>query len=373
MEHSKQILDKFRGCLYGGAVGDALGYAVEFKSADRIFKMYGEKGIQDYELSAGKALISDDTQMTLFTANGLLLGYTRGCTRGIMGEWQGYVKKAYEDWLVTQNERYNPDLLYSITWLRNVKEMFNLRAPGITCLSALESHERGSVDKPINNSKGCGGVMRVAPVGLYLPKHINNIEEIDKIGAEAAAITHGHPLGYIPAAALVHIIASCVTTDWSLEKIIEDAIATTLELYKDKKHIDEFETIMRKAVLLAKEEMNDLEAIRRIGQGWVAEETLAVAVYCALKYQNDFTKAITASVNHDGDSDSTGAVTGNILGAYLGFEKIPAKYIEPLELKEVIEEISVVLFEDCKMSEYGEYRDEKWERKYCEGSWGKEL
>ncbi len=372
MSESKE-LDKVRACMYGGAIGDALGYAVEFKSIEQIQEKYGKDGIQDYELSQGKALISDDTQMTLFTANGLLLGYTRGRTRGIMGEWQCYVRKAYEDWFVTQNECYNPNLSYSMTWLRNVKEMFNLRAPGITCLSALKLYEDRSVNKPINDSKGCGGVMRVAPVGLYLPKHINNIQEIDKIGAEVAAITHGHPLGYIPAAALVHIIARCVTTDWSLEEIIDDAITTTVELYKDKKHIDEFEAIMKKAITLAHKDTDDLEAISELGQGWVAEETLAIAVYCAIKYQNDFTKAVTVSVNHDGDSDSTGAVTGNILGAYLGFESIPAKYIEPLELKEVIEEISVDLFEDCKISEYGDYRDEKWERKYCEGSFGKGL
>lgn len=119
--------------------------------------------------------------------------------------------------------------------------------------------------------------------------------------------------------------------------------------------------------------MDDLDAIREIGQGWVAEETLAIAVYCSIKYQDDFTRAVTASVNHDGDSDSTGAVTGNIMGAYLGIRKIPQKYIEPLELKEVIEEIAVDLYEDCRMSEYGDYNDDKWITKYCTGEYGKDL
>ena len=130
---------------------------------------------------------------------------------------------------------------------------------------------------------------------------------------------------------------------------------------------------MNKAVWSARGNMDDLAAIRELGEGWVAEETLAIAVYCAIRYQQDFRKAITVSVNHDGDSDSTGAVTGNILGAYLGFEKIPLKYIEPLELKEVIEEIAVDLYEDCKMSEYGNYHDEKWYAKYCTGTYGSDL
>ena len=77
-------LDKIRGCLFGGAVGDALGYPVEFMGEKAIFSQYGNRGIQEYELDpvSGKALISDDTQMTLFTANGLLVGDTRGHTRG---------------------------------------------------------------------------------------------------------------------------------------------------------------------------------------------------------------------------------------------------------------------------------------------------
>ncbi len=101
-----------------------------------------------------------------------------------------------------------------------------------------------------------------------------------------------------------------------------------------------------------------------MGEGWVAEETLAIALYCSLKYENDFDKALIASVNHNGDSDSTGAVTGNILGAYLGMSKIPQKYIDNLELKDVILDIAEDLYNDCQMSENSEYRDPTWEAKY---------
>lgn len=91
-------LDKYRGCLIGGAAGDALGYAVEFMSEKSIFKQYGKTGITDYELTNGKALISDDTQMTLFTANGLLVGTTRGKLRGIMAPYTSYIAMSYKDW-----------------------------------------------------------------------------------------------------------------------------------------------------------------------------------------------------------------------------------------------------------------------------------
>ena len=66
-------IDKFRGCLIAGAAGDALGYAVEFKREDEIFSEYGKDGITEYDLILDDdiAEISDDTQMTLFTAEGM--------------------------------------------------------------------------------------------------------------------------------------------------------------------------------------------------------------------------------------------------------------------------------------------------------------
>ena len=85
---------------------------------------------------------------------------------------------------------------------------------------------------------------------------------------------------------------------------------------------------------------------------WFAEETLAIAVYCALKYENDFDRALIAAVNHSGDSDSTGAVTGNLLGARLGLAGIPAKYLEDLELKSVILELAEDLHQGVPAS-YG--------------------
>jgi ADP-ribosylglycohydrolase len=106
----------------------------------------------------------------------------------------------------------------------------------------------------------------------------------------------------------------------------------------------EFTELIKKAVELSKKNIPDIEAIHMLGEGWVAEETLAISIYCALKYQDDFKKAIISAVNHKGDSDSTGAVTGNILGAYLGLSAIPDEYLDKLELKDVIIELADDLF-----------------------------
>ena len=363
-------IDRFRGCMIGGAVGDALGYAVEFKNERDIFSRFGEAGITEYELHNGKALISDDTQMTLFTATGLLIGTTRGMMRGIMGNYSGYIQSSYLDWLKTQNERYPlPDELH-YSWLVNVPGMFSRRAPGNTCMMALERGGKGTIEQPVNTSKGCGGVMRVAPVGLYFCDKYLPVEKVARIGAEAAAITHGHVLGWMPAAALSQIVYEICRNDDSVYDAVMKTLYTQEGIWPDSNHKEYFLELMRKVVDLAGMDKKDLDAIHQLGEGWVAEEALAIAVYCALKYEDDFEKAIVAAVNHKGDSDSTGAICGNILGARLGMKGIPEKYIENLELKDVILEVADDLCHDCQMSEYDhDHRDPVWIQKYIEMAW----
>lgn len=358
-------LNKFRGCMIGGAVGDALGYTVEFMPDTAILQKYGARGIRKYELRNGLAEISDDTQMTLFTATGLLLGTTRGMTRGIMGPYPSYIAYSYQDWFQTQTKAFPLGDEYHYSWLVNVPELFCRRAPGNTCLSAIEHGANGTIENPINQSKGCGGIMRVAPIGLYFIDKQYTQAENDRIGAETAALTHGHELGYIPAAALVHMLSLLAGQQTqTIRGAAVDAMAAMPKLFPETTHMHEFITLLQRAIDLSASHLDDLDAIRQLGEGWVAEETLAIAVYCALKYSNDFERAIIASVNHSGDSDSTGAVTGNILGAHLGLDAIPAKYTEKLELKAIVQELADDLYHDCKISEYGDYRDEVWERKY---------
>ena len=124
-----------------------------------------------------------------------------------------------------------------------------------------------------------------------------------------------------------------------------------------------------KAVELSESDVDNLTAIHALGPGWCGDEALAVAIYCALKYDQDFDKALIAAVNHGGDSDSTGAITGNILGAYLGLSAIPEKYTKNLELLDVITEIADDLYYGCNINEYTrstDPRDWAWEEKYVD-------
>jgi len=358
-------INKYRGCLIGGAVGDALGYPVEFLTDEQIFGKYGEDGITNYDLIDGVAQISDDTQMTLFTANGLLFGTTREMTRDIIDRYPSYIASCYREWLKTQNTKYYDSKEFTTSWLMNIPELYRMRAPGNTCLCAIAQDILGTIAKPITQSKDCGGIMRVAPIGLYFDGKKFPQDGIDRMGAEAVALTHGHELGYIPAAAFVHIVSLLAhNEDISVLSAVKDSISAMERLFPEAIHMGELLMLIRKAITLAESDLDDLDAIRELGCGWVAEETLTIAVYSALKYADDFDKAIIASVSHSGDTDSTGAATGNILGAHLGYDAIPERFIENLELREIIVELADDLYNDCQFSESTENTEEPWVQKY---------
>ena len=335
--------DLFRGCLIGGAAGDALGYAVEFMQETGIFHKYGEKGITEYELTGGAALISDDTQMTLFTAAGLLAAAAEKAESG-REDCAGRINRSYLDWLKTQEQRAPLPAAPNGSWLLSVPELFSPRAPGNTCLAALHAGGGGTPEKPINNSKGCGGVMRVAPVGLYFNDRHREITDVCRIGAEAAALTHGHPLGWLPGAALAQIIHEISQDRETIQNAVLHSLDTVEGMWPDTPARRSFTALIRKAVSLAAAEISDRGAIHQLGEGWVGDEALAIAVFCAVRYAGDIDRALIAAVNHNGDSDSTGAIAGNIVGAQVGLSGIPAKYTENLELRDLILKVADDLY-----------------------------
>ena len=381
--------DQVLGCMVGGAVGDALGYAVEFSSYGFIVKQYGEKGITRYALNRhGLAQISDDTQMSLFTAAGILLGMTRGYMRGIMGRIDTYCRFTYLDWLHTQEWTSRHEDARVDSWLMDVPELYSRRAPGNTCLSALHSIEEGK--EPRNNSCGCGGVMRTAPLALL--NQLHRYADGDKLycdmcAAEAARITHKHPLGFIPSAILndmlMQILEGIEGREQRPEYFVEQALLRLPEIVSEvdegKKYgelwpeeIRKQKRLITKALDLAYSDVEDHYAIESIGGGWTGHEALAIAIYSATKHRDSFEDAIVSSVNHSGDSDSTGAICGNIMGALLGRRAIPAHFTDKLELRDVIEEMAEDLYTGCIISEYNHYGTPemaRWDTKYCCQHW----
>lgn len=326
-------LSNYKACLKGGAIGDALGWPVEFQRLESIKQNFGKDGIQDLVInSKGKAEITDDTQMTMFTADGLIKSALKNSNLNEMPDMQT-VFDSYKLWLNTQ---FNRTIQKGQGWIAEIKDLYANRAPGNTCLSAIRGNNPGSITKPINNSAGCGGVMRVAPAGLM---YKDNPELAFKVGAECAALTHSHARGYLPAGVLSEMIAHIVNG-----KNIDEAVTATLKTLKKYDGHEPVTELMEKAQRLAKSNVKPEDAIKELGEGWVGDEAIAISSYCAMKEPNNFAKAVKMAVNHNGDSDSTGAILGNILGAHLGIEKIPSKWLKKIELTDELGKVAKDLY-----------------------------
>ncbi len=330
MDVNLSFVQRARGCLVGGAVGDALGAPVEFMSHSQIVAQFGPGGIRDFAPVYGlTGAITDDTQMTLFTAEGLIRANVRSSARGICHP-PTVIHHAYLRWLKTQGESPNLepqiDLNWQVAtdgWLINVPALWSRRAPGNTCLSALRNAKQiGQTAR--NDSKGCGGVMRAAPVGLAAKGDL-----AFELGCESAALTHGHPSGVLSAGFLALLIAEIVAGN-SLPNAIRAAKAC---LIVEADH-EEVLGAVEKAETLAVSQVRT-PIPESLGQGWIAEEALAIALYCAL-VAHTFEEAIILAVNHSGDSDSTGAIAGNICGALYGAAAIPARWLDAVELRNEI-------------------------------------
>jgi ADP-ribosylglycohydrolase len=316
----------YRGCLLGGAVGDALGAPIEFMNLAEIHRHHGLDGVTD--LVAGDwpvGSITDDTQMTLFTAEAMVRGRHRFDERGIASA-AGVARRAYLRWLHTQGESVPQDLLDG--WLVKVGGLHARRAPGTTCLASLRAGGNGTVESPANDSKGCGGIMRIAPVGLAMR------DLAFTTGCEIAAITHGHPTGQLAAGYLADVVAKLVDGT----QLRAAACAAADRLGKERAQ-EETTAAVEKAIALAAKGDPSAARVESLGGGWVAEEALAIGLYCAL-VARDFAHGVLLAVNHGGDSDSTGSIAGSLLGLVHGEAGIPKHWLERLELREVITQIS---------------------------------
>ncbi|KKM98425.1 hypothetical protein LCGC14_1158140 [marine sediment metagenome] len=312
--------DKILGCYWGLALGDALGMPVEFHSIETIRDIYGEDGILNPERNA---IWTDDTEMMIAVTNSLLrLGRVE------------QIKDLIEDIIgQTFAEEF-------INWLNHPGY-----APGITTTQAVNFLKENGANKwklsGANDSKGCGTVMRSAPLGIWFANfltpelhlmdgiHHNLLFNVSKIQSE---ITHGHK------AATAAALAGSYAVALAINGVSPDKMITPIEKYCNQFHPD-FERAMQrlKTSLTKRRHGNfntDLEALTYIGQGWVGEEAFTMALYSAIQYTNDLKMCLRVSVNHDGDSDSVACIAGSILGAFHGMSIIPKDWIDCLDEKE---------------------------------------
>lgn len=329
--NSRHNLGNYKGCILGGALGDAFGAPLEKLSIPDIKHKF--KGDLMYMLKSkdGVAEITDDTQMTLFTMDGLLNAFAKYKESSI--EYINELAKSYKNWLKTQNQTM-PDI--NARGLMRTPQLYSRREPGITCLSALEDALPGTTQRHINNSAGNGGTMRVAPAGLM---YYDRPELAFTVGSEAAAITHGHPSGYLSAGTFAAVISKIIQGE-SLDSAIREAVSICKKKAGSK---DVIKKVMQ-AVKLSEGDLKEKEAINVLGSGWTGDEALAIGLYTNLKHPTQFKDVIRCAANHGGDSDTTASIAGNIAGAIMGEDGLPNKWLKNLELRSTLDKYSHLIF-----------------------------
>lgn len=295
--------DKARGIIYGLAIGDALGYPTEFMSLSRIKEKYGPSGILDLP---DLALFTDDTQMSIAISEALITAGGRD-VESIMEA----IKYEFIRWY------HSPE---------------NNRAPGKACLSGVANLENGIhwSKSGIPNSKGCGSAMRVATIGYI---YQNDPLKLKDVAHATGICTHGHPTGdaaCIGAAYLVKLALDGI----EISKMIPELLSFTSGIS------DEF----KKAILKISKCLDwkdEEKALEYLGEGWIGEEAVALALYCFLRYTDNYRKVVIRAANTDGDSDSIACIAGSISGAYLGINAIPNEWAHQIEKSDYLDDLAM--------------------------------
>ena len=306
MESELSDLDKkLRGYLFGSACGDALGRPVEHLTLEQIKAKYGEKGL--LELLPDSPW-TDDTQLMLVLSRALALGAEREPS-----ELMGLLAGEFVKWLD------EPDLGAGAT------------SKGAALRLKEGVHWQNSGLK----SKTCGSLMRVGIIGFI---YRNDPVKLLEVASLSGKITHSHPTSDAAT------IAGAYAVKLALDGIAPEEMFLPL-LRVTEGISEEFTEAFKNSYELAHSNLSDEEALQKIGQGWYADETFALAYFCMLRYPDDYKKAVQTAVNITGDSDSVGCVVGGILGARLGIGSVPAAWVEALEGKAELEAMVEPLLE----------------------------
>ena len=358
----------YRGCLLGMAVGDAMGYTVDDRSLEQIRQDYGPEGLLGYDLVNGYADVSSYTQLAAFAGNGLLLGLTRGQMQGIMAPYVRYIALAEREWSQTQRYSGNPER--SVCWVSRDRELRGRRCMDTRMLDTLSRGRPGSMEEPVNRFVTPGAVTVAIPVGMFFNPLRTDREEIDRLGAEAVALTHGAPQAFLSGGVLAHIISRLI---WDGPRSLKELVKESIEALQDgfgreyHRQANEVRDGLNMALrLAASHNVSCSDAMEHL-KCTTVPEILAGAVYAALCYENNFDEAMITAVNHSGCSAAVGAVTGAILGAKLGEEAIPDFYLEPLETVELLRELADDMLQGCPMELGRGLFDDDWDRKYIHG------
>jgi ADP-ribosylglycohydrolase len=282
--HPDELLPRFVGCLLGGAIGDALGAPVQFMSLDDMRLRFGAAGVTGYsEVYGRRGSITDDTQMSLFTAEGIIRAVAAKRS-GVLDDPLGTIHRAYLRWLHSQaHSSAHPDFDDAIDgWLIRLPGLHSQRSPGRTCLSALMLPHAGTIEHPPNDAKGSEAVARIAPIGLWG-------EEPFGLGCRVCALTHGHATGYL-AGGLFSTIIAYLVGGTPIDQAVRHSAAELRPRLSPQ-----LRDALDRAITAADAGVTTAEVVESLGQGWIAEEAVSIAIYCAMVAMGYCLPSITAA------------------------------------------------------------------------------
>lgn len=360
-------LSCYRGCLLGLAVGDAMGYTVDSRSLDEIRRDYGPNGLLGYDLVNGYAEITSYTQLAAFTCNAMLIAITRGQIQGKMAPFVRYIAHSSREWTAGQRPWGRPEK--TLCWLLCYPELCRRHCMDTRMMDTLNRRTLGTPEEPVNHFSGPGALTTAIGVGLFFDPDRMDPLEINRLGAEAVALTHGSPLAFLSGSVLAHIVSICGRKrNQPLAEIYRDAMhALEAQFGHEYSQVYELNALIRHAMILAEDRsILPQDAMEQL-HCENAAQVLAGAVYATLSSDCDFDRAMIAAVNHSGRSAAVGALTGAILGARLGDRALPEFYVECLECADILRELASDLYQGYPMIVGGKIFDVDWELKYLHG------
>ena len=348
------------GCMLGMAVGDAMGSSVDKKSWTEICEAYGPNGLLGYDLTGGSADVTSYTQLTVFTANALLLAFARSSE-----QYSKALLLAVREWYKSQQFRSTPEK--TRCWVAQVPSLRRRLCMDTQILDALSRETLGTPEAPVFRSVSPSSLTAAVAVGLcYDPRRMPQ-RQLMRLATEAVAFTHGRPEVYISGAFLALAVANLLQApEKAPAALFEECLETVEEAYGKvwTTETDRFCALIRKAISLTRDpEMTPLAAMTVLSCT-TAAECVAGAVYAATIHPGNFDEAMIVSVNHSGRSCAVGAIAGAFLGARLGAEALPEFYLESLECAPYLRTLAQDLM-DCR--QVSRIFDDDWDHKYVQG------
>jgi len=353
--------DAIRGCLLGLSVGDAMGYTIDGRNLAEIRRDYGPNGLLGYDLVNGYADVTSYTQLAAFSANGLLMGLTRGQMQGRMAPLVRYIAVAIKEW--SRSQHYCPPER-NLCWLSTVPELKRRHCMDNRMLDLLAKGSFGTPEEPVSRYNQPGSLTVAIPIALI--DLSLSPEERNRLGAEAIALTHGDPEAFLCGAVLVNVLRELLEQpDRDPEALIQDTRdAITLQFGREYGQLSKIWELLQLAMTLAHTQtIATADAMEQLGCR-TCSEVLAGAAYACMTCHGDFDAAMITAVNHSGRSAAVGAVTGAVLGLVMGESALPEFYLESLEPTPYLMELAEDLVSGCPMDMGSNLFDDDWDRKY---------